>query len=28
GLIPVLQRRGSTRSVYEHSTFRDNLLAF
>jgi FMN-dependent oxidoreductase (nitrilotriacetate monooxygenase family) len=28
GLIPVLQRRGSTRSAYDYSTFRENLLAF
>jgi len=28
GLIPVLQRRGLTRSEYEHTTLRENLLAF
>ncbi|MFT4084266.1 MAG: NtaA/DmoA family FMN-dependent monooxygenase [Nocardioides sp.] len=28
GLIPALQRRGLTRTSYEHEYFRDNLLAF
>ena len=28
GLIPALQRRGLTRQTYEHTHFRDNLLAF
>ncbi len=28
GLIPELQRRGLTRSSYEHAMFRDNLRAF
>lgn len=28
GLVPALQRRGLTRTAYEHSTFRENLLAF
>jgi alkanesulfonate monooxygenase SsuD/methylene tetrahydromethanopterin reductase-like flavin-dependent oxidoreductase (luciferase family) len=28
GLIPVLQKRGLTRSAYSHAQFRDNLLAF
>ncbi len=28
GLIPELQRRGLTRSSYEHAQFRDNLRAF
>ncbi|MBJ3775081.1 NtaA/DmoA family FMN-dependent monooxygenase [Acuticoccus mangrovi] len=28
GLIPVLQKRGLTRSTYTHETFRDNLLEY
>jgi FMN-dependent oxidoreductase (nitrilotriacetate monooxygenase family) len=28
GLVPALQRRGLTRSTYEYTQFRDNLLAF
>jgi FMN-dependent oxidoreductase (nitrilotriacetate monooxygenase family) len=28
GLAPALQRRGLTRTSYEHEQFRDNLLAF
>lgn len=28
GLVPVLQRRGLTRSSYTHEHFRDNLLEF
>jgi long-chain alkane monooxygenase len=28
GLVPELQRRGRTRTRYEHPTFRENLLAF
>jgi FMN-dependent oxidoreductase (nitrilotriacetate monooxygenase family) len=28
GLVPELQRRGLVRSEYQHSQFRDNLLAF
>jgi long-chain alkane monooxygenase len=28
GLIPELQRRGLTRTAYEHEKLRDNLLAF
>lgn len=28
GLVPELQRRGVTRTEYEHSTLRENLLAF
>lgn len=28
GLVPVLKRRGLTRTAYEHSHFRDNLRAF
>jgi alkanesulfonate monooxygenase SsuD/methylene tetrahydromethanopterin reductase-like flavin-dependent oxidoreductase (luciferase family) len=28
GLVPVLQRRGLTRTGYTHTTLRDNLLAF
>jgi FMN-dependent oxidoreductase (nitrilotriacetate monooxygenase family) len=28
GLVPALQKRGLTRRVYEHTLFRDNLLAF
>jgi FMN-dependent oxidoreductase (nitrilotriacetate monooxygenase family) len=28
GLVPELQRRGLTRTAYEHALFRDNLLAF
>lgn len=28
GLVPVLQRRGLARKQYEHTQFRDNLLAF
>ncbi|WP_158746971.1 NtaA/DmoA family FMN-dependent monooxygenase [Acidisphaera sp. L21] len=28
GLVPELQRRGLTRTVYEHSLFKDNLMAF
>jgi len=28
GLVPELQRRGLTRTRYEHAHFRDNLLAF
>jgi FMN-dependent oxidoreductase (nitrilotriacetate monooxygenase family) len=28
GLAPVLQRRGSIRSSYNHATFKENLLAF
>jgi FMN-dependent oxidoreductase (nitrilotriacetate monooxygenase family) len=28
GLVPELQRRGLTRTAYEHDRFRDNLLAF
>ena len=28
GLVPALQRRGLTRRSYEHTMFRDNLLAF
>jgi alkanesulfonate monooxygenase SsuD/methylene tetrahydromethanopterin reductase-like flavin-dependent oxidoreductase (luciferase family) len=28
GLVPALQRRGAVRSAYEHTHFRDNLLAF
>jgi FMN-dependent oxidoreductase (nitrilotriacetate monooxygenase family) len=28
GLAPALQRRGLTRSSYEHQTLRENLLAF
>jgi long-chain alkane monooxygenase len=28
GLVPALQRRGLTRTAYEHEYFRDNLLAF
>jgi hypothetical protein len=27
GLVPELQRRGLTRTHYEHKLFRDNLLA-
>jgi hypothetical protein len=28
GLVPELQKRGLTRTHYEHEHFRDNLLAF
>jgi long-chain alkane monooxygenase len=28
GLVPELQKRGLTRTAYEHESFRDNLLAF
>lgn len=28
GLVPALQRRGSTRTSYDCSTFRENLLSF
>jgi FMN-dependent oxidoreductase (nitrilotriacetate monooxygenase family) len=28
GLVPELQRRGLTRTAYEHDNFRDNLMAF
>jgi alkanesulfonate monooxygenase SsuD/methylene tetrahydromethanopterin reductase-like flavin-dependent oxidoreductase (luciferase family) len=28
GLVPELQKRGLTRTAYEHEQFRDNLLAF
>jgi hypothetical protein len=28
GLVPELQRRGLTRTYYEHKLFRDNLLAY
>ena len=28
GLVPELQKRGLTRTAYEHSHFRDNLMAF
>lgn len=28
GLIPALQRRGLTRTMWDHDHFRDNLLAF
>jgi hypothetical protein len=28
GLIPALQRRGLTRTVYAHPTLRENLLDF
>jgi FMN-dependent oxidoreductase (nitrilotriacetate monooxygenase family) len=28
GLVPALQRRGLTRTSYEHDTLRENLLAF
>lgn len=28
GLVPALQRRGLTRTGYDHEQFRDNLLAF
>ena len=28
GLVPALQRRGLVREAYEHSQFRDNLLAY
>ncbi|MCL8026226.1 NtaA/DmoA family FMN-dependent monooxygenase [Nocardioides bruguierae] len=28
GLVPELQRRGLTRTSYEHTTFRDNLLSY
>jgi len=28
GLVPVLQRRGLTRTGYSHDTLRDNLFAF
>ncbi len=28
GLIPALQKRGLTRTAYEHVTLRDNLLSF
>ena len=28
GLIPELQRLGAVRTRYEHSLFRDNLLAY
>lgn len=28
GLVPALQRRGLTRTVYEHAHLRDNLLEF
>lgn len=28
GLVPALQRRGLVRKKYEHTQFRDNLLAF
>ena len=28
GLVPELQKRGLTRTKYEHARFRDNLLAF
>lgn len=28
GLVPALQRRGLTRTMYRHSLFRDNLLEF
>jgi FMN-dependent oxidoreductase (nitrilotriacetate monooxygenase family) len=28
GLVPALQRRGLTRTSYEHESFRDNLMAF
>jgi alkanesulfonate monooxygenase SsuD/methylene tetrahydromethanopterin reductase-like flavin-dependent oxidoreductase (luciferase family) len=28
GLVPVLQRRGLTRTTYTHATLRENLLAF
>ncbi|GAA4675636.1 NtaA/DmoA family FMN-dependent monooxygenase [Frondihabitans cladoniiphilus] len=28
GLVPALQKRGLTRTAYEHQNFRDNLLAF
>jgi alkanesulfonate monooxygenase SsuD/methylene tetrahydromethanopterin reductase-like flavin-dependent oxidoreductase (luciferase family) len=28
GLVPELQARGLSRKTYEHTTFRDNLLAF
>jgi FMN-dependent oxidoreductase (nitrilotriacetate monooxygenase family) len=27
-LVPVLQKRGLTRTAYEHETFRENLMAF
>ncbi|MGF7150297.1 FMN-dependent oxidoreductase (nitrilotriacetate monooxygenase family) [Sphingomonas zeicaulis] len=27
-LVPELQRRGLTRTTYQHETFRDNLMAF
>jgi hypothetical protein len=26
--VPELQRRGLTRTGYEHDNFRDNLMAF
>ncbi|MCM0621129.1 NtaA/DmoA family FMN-dependent monooxygenase [Nocardioides bruguierae] len=28
GLVPALQKRGLTRTAYEHERFRDNLMAF
>ena len=28
GLVPALQDRGLVRTAYEHTQFRDNLLAF
>ena len=28
GLVPALQQRGLVRTAYEHTQFRDNLLAF
>jgi alkanesulfonate monooxygenase SsuD/methylene tetrahydromethanopterin reductase-like flavin-dependent oxidoreductase (luciferase family) len=28
GLVPELQKRGLTRTGYEHERFRDNLLAY
>lgn len=28
GLVPELQKRGLTRTAYEHSTLRENLMAF
>jgi hypothetical protein len=28
GLIPALQKRGLTRTAYQHETLRDNLLEF
>ncbi|MFB8369745.1 hypothetical protein ACFC25_10315 [Pseudarthrobacter sp. NPDC055928] len=28
GLVPALQRKGLTRTEYDHPTFRENLMAF